>query len=453
MTLQTRSNLHTFSISGLFGTRDVSLRFDKPINILMGENGLGKTTVLNALYYTLTCNFSKLNSIAFSKITLSFWECESIEFSKSDIYLEDPSADSTYHRERSIWVAVRKYLTTNDRRVIRDIQQSSDSDEEKNMRYLRIASRISNHTPYSMPALHRALVTMFSEAGGRVESIIEKIKANIPEEIIYLPTYRRIEEELHNLGSSKVEFEKGNKLLIQFGMNDVEAIFDKLLLSIKNSAISGFSKITGDTLKQYIDGVNSPDYETIQKIQSGNLRIILARVGENISELYKDEIISLVSTGQIFEDDNRYKYLINFLANLIDVYEQQSATDTLIKNFATVCNKYLYGKQFVYNESNVSLGVFQKKNNVPIELKNLSSGEKQIISLFTRIYLESGPRLIVLFDEPELSLSIEWQKIILPDVVNSNKCNLLLAVTHSPFVFDNEFDEIAEDMTKYVVEQ
>jgi predicted ATP-binding protein involved in virulence len=56
----------------------------------------------------------------------------------------------------------------------------------------------------------------------------------------------------------------------------------------------------------------------------------------------------------------------------------------------------------------------------------------------------------VLFDEPELSLSMEWQKKLLTDVLRSNQIRLLLAVTHSPFVFDNDLDHYAEDMNKYV---
>lgn len=36
--------------------------------------------------------------------------------------------------------------------------------------------------------------------------------------------------------------------------------------------------------------------------------------------------------------------------------------------------------------------------------------------------------------------------MFLPDVVNSGKCSTLIAVTHSPFIFDNEFDDLAKDM-------
>lgn len=45
------TNLKSFKILGLFDRYDVELPFDKEVNIFIGENGLGKTTILNCLYY------------------------------------------------------------------------------------------------------------------------------------------------------------------------------------------------------------------------------------------------------------------------------------------------------------------------------------------------------------------------------------------------------------------
>ena len=83
-------------------------------------------------------------------------------------------------------------------------------------------------------------------------------------------------------------------------------------------------------------------------------------------------------------------------------------------------------------------------------MKNLSSGEKQIISLFSKLYLSDQEDNIVLFDEPELSLSIIWQAKLIPDIVNSNKCSFAIIITHSPFIFDNEYRELAIDIKKYI---
>ena len=85
--------------------------------------------------------------------------------------------------------------------------------------------------------------------------------------------------------------------------------------------------------------------------------------------------------------------------------------------------------------------IIRNKDGREVELAQLSSGEKQIVSLFSKIYLEPNDKFIVLFDEPELSLSIFWQKKLLPDIIKSERCDFLLAVTHSPFIFENELNK------------
>ena len=101
-------------------------------------------------------------------------------------------------------------------------------------------------------------------------------------------------------------------------------------------------------------------------------------------------------------------------------------------------------------ESYISLQIFRNNSFDEIELEQLSSGEKQIVSLFSKIYLELDLSFIILFDEPELSLSITWQQRLLTDILNSKKCNFLLTVTHSPFIYDNLMEEFSFGLTDYI---
>ena len=49
-----KPTVENFEILGLFGGKDVKLSFTNKVQIYIGENGLGKTTVLNTLYYLLS---------------------------------------------------------------------------------------------------------------------------------------------------------------------------------------------------------------------------------------------------------------------------------------------------------------------------------------------------------------------------------------------------------------
>ena len=103
-----------------------------------------------------------------------------------------------------------------------------------------------------------------------------------------------------------------------------------------------------------------------------------------------------------------------------------------------------------YDKFKIECKVEHLNGNGEISLKNLSSGEKQILSLFSKLYLNLNDSNIVLFDEPELSLSLIWQKKLIPDIINSNRCGFIMAITHSPLVFDNEFKDNTRDIKEYI---
>ena len=89
-------------------------------------------------------------------------------------------------------------------------------------------------------------------------------------------------------------------------------------------------------------------------------------------------------------------------------------------------NKYFFGKKYFYNPQLLEL-VIKRTNNKGestesfIKLRNLSSGEKQLISTFSKIFLEDEKDLIILFDEPEISLSVPWQEEFIYDISQAQK--------------------------------
>ena len=448
------SQLKSFAINGLFGFKDVEIPFDKEAVILIAENGSGKTTILNTLYYSISCKFDKLRTVEFESVVLEFTSGVSVEIKKSDLNsLYEPDILETFH-------LLRRYLPSREIEILqRDLRKSSSS-ESARRRILELIDIYKIRIPFKYL---NSLMEEWSLSEKKVEqkSKIDKIRAtiqeNLNESVLYFPTYRRIEEDLKNLGYEDDRFERLSRgeeegKLIQFGMNDVIDRFDNIKTTIKNSALNLFSKVTGEILTQFVEGIEITQ-EMRDSIQPDTLNIVLSRVGENnISRSDRNKIEKLVSSGEI-NSDEQYSQLVYFLSKLVGLYEQQKEKDDSINQFSRICNEYLNKKRIVYDEANVDISIIQTRNKNPIDIKNLSSGEKQIISLFSRIYLESSEDFILLFDEPELSLSIEWQKLLLPDILKSGKCKLLLAVTHSPFIFDNELDLNANDLDTFVVEK
>jgi len=77
------------------------------------------------------------------------------------------------------------------------------------------------------------------------------------------------------------------------------------------------------------------------------------------------------------------------------------------------------------------------KSSVSIPLKNLSSGELNILSSLVLINSEIKDRSVVLIDEPEINLHPKWQEEVIPMLMNCfshiTGCHFIIA-THSPLI-------------------
>jgi len=64
----------------------------------------------------------------------------------------------------------------------------------------------------------------------------------------------------------------------------------------------------------------------------------------------------------------------------------------------------------------------------------LSSGEKQILVILLTVLVEDQQPYVLLMDEPEVSLHIEWQKQLIDLILELNPNVQIILTTHSPAV-------------------
>ncbi len=441
------SKIKKFSVYGLFGTSDVHIDFEENIKILIGENGLGKTQVLNLFYYTLTRDFFKLNDYNFDKLILCFSNDKSIEISKKNI---TELVEETY--KHPIIIDIIENIGFAQFEVLRNkFDQNKGKSNWREIEEQFIPSNSKLRHKYPVQRIFRAFLELEFGNSKTTSQTLDKCKKEIANEIkevdiMYFPTFRRVEENLYNLGYGEedLNFNQEN-MLIQFGMDDVQKNFNKIENIIDKLLKEGLAQFTKDILSIVIDDP-TPTESILDKITENDIEIILSRVGSLLPDSQKQAVKDIVLKKQLKNPLSAY-----LLHKLADIYEKQKELDNSIKIFRDICNKYLINKQVFYDESGINIFIKSDLTHDKIELKYLSSGEKQIISIFSKIYLsDENKRFIVLFDEPELSLSIIWQKQLLPDIINSKKCDFLLAVTHSPFIFDNELDVYAVGLNEYI---
>lgn len=81
----------------------------------------------------------------------------------------------------------------------------------------------------------------------------------------------------------------------------------------------------------------------------------------------------------------------------------------------------------------------------PIDLKVLSSGEKQMLTILLAVYLENHEHCVLFMDEPEVSLHVEWQKQLIGIIRQMNPNVQIILSTHSPaMIMDGWMDKVTE---------
>lgn len=439
-----------FIINNLFSKFKVDLDFNYKTNIFVGENGLGKTTILSCIYYVLSGKLEQLYEIDFENILVEFEDEKTLIINHNDIIQYVEGFEKRFKRiNPSLF---DKILTSNDITMLKEISASGIKIIDDNQG-LEIVKKVSSYFDITIRSAELEVMNYFRYqrkiVGNQknVESAKIFISNYIKQDILFFPTYRRIEEDIKKLGLDQDSIRLSRNFdgkLIQFGMKDVEETISTLMNTIKTASIGSYNEMTATLLEGYL----SSDYydSHMKNVDVPKLKIALDRIGSQISDNTKNQILQLVSSREIYSGS--HSNLLRFVEEFVSSYNKQELFDLRVKDFVNICNKYLNNKAFVYNESEVNLAIFREDQ--VIKYQYLSSGEKQMISLFSKLFLENQKPCIILIDEPELSLSLKWQRMFIPDILKSNRCDFLIAVTHSPFIFDNEYDHNAKDLSVFI---
>lgn len=437
-----KTSLKTIKIIGLFGKYDYSIDFTNDICIWVSENGVGKTTILNIIVAILNADQKTLAEINFRRVEVTIGDRKHI-IDKTVIkkeYLNNNIIESFFEE-------IRRYIPMNHyQRIVEEYKKYGK------IRIEYLESLIYKYMYHEMGSygiekkwgyILRKLQEM---QFGDFADILYEIKSEIVEEPLFYPTYRRIEVSLDKvfLNSSSRGSSELTKY-VGFGMDDVKKrignLLDKMGQDANNSYIEMNGAIISDLLKS--SSINELA-NSIPQINRHKVEVIIKRIGEERIENI-DKLKQFVN-GRV-ENPNE-DFLKFYLDKLVKIYDSQKAIDDKLTKFANVCTKYLDGKKIVYDEALLSINVYDSDDEI-IDFDDLSSGEKQIVSIFSKVYLDVTTSCIFIIDEPEISLSIEWQKQFLVDIYNSGKVGLLIATTHSPFIFKNEFRDYAMEINIY----
>ncbi len=447
--------LSRITVKSLFGVfnHDVPLNKDSGITIIIGENGLGKTRILEAVSALFDKRYDFFRALDFEEFSLVF--------DNGDIWKLTKNLKS---ENCVLFISRDSLLKPVQKPKLHKIYQENDN--------YRRAMRLSERE-----MMHRRMAEMEWELDFHdvSQNDLELYSKHLDLRKEY--EYRKLVEKNFR---RKLFLEQNSEPGIDFPkwfIDGIEHIKVKLIETQRiitakeigsDSYVNSLSRCS-EELKKMISraGNNSTlvaseldssyPNRLVKKLRQGSLdsfddlKKALVKL-DNRRKLFSSAGLAVkISDSDLLKIDDKQKDLINVLKLYIDdshkkldPYEEISSKIILFKS--------IINKRFKHKKLEIKQGeglVFRStvvKNTdgsyETIPAAKLSSGEQNELILFFKLIFNSQKNDVILIDEPELSLHISWQNKFIKDlreVTSLNDVSIVIA-THSPDIIDENWD-------------
>lgn len=157
--------------------------------------------------------------------------------------------------------------------------------------------------------------------------------------------------------------------------------------------------------------------------------VIPIRHGRESSPLTLELLDLIYTTGQGRNTFFDYRLKAsNFPDQAVRINERIQALYKLINKQFSATNKR------IEIDVNTNRLVFRQDKDT-IQLAELSSGEKQFLLIIFKVFLMEEKPYLLLMDEPEISLDVDWQFELINVIRELNPCCQIIISTHSPSIF------------------
>ncbi len=176
-------------------------------------------------------------------------------------------------------------------------------------------------------------------------------------------------------------------------------------------------------------------------VNINHLNLSLTKISTfDIANSLDDLIADLQLKYEIYQK-NKYKKLEEILKekNIVPSGDEMTEIFGQRKIFIDILNNLFKdsGKNFSSDNFTFKLN----KQEYELTHRQLSSGEKQIFYILLQILIQDGQPCILLLDEPEISLHIEWQRDLIQHIRQLNDKCQIIAVTHSSNMYFRGWSE------------
>ncbi len=207
----------------------------------------------------------------------------------------------------------------------------------------------------------------------------------------------------------------------------------------KRTAVHEGAEMLQQAISKLSAEVSVYNHRFIASISTHDVVILLteefANVSEKTNELYSKlskEITQKISETK--EPDAANPVLAEIK---MDVDHFTKERDSLLRPFSVLSERIR--DIFQSKGIRVTKGITLGEANEAIASDNLSAGEKQMLSFLC--YNTFSKCEAIFIDEPELSLHVDWQRRLLPTLLEQGTRSQFFIATHSPFIYSKYPDK------------
>ena len=399
----------------LFGRFDYHVVLNgEGLTILTGPNGYGKSTILKSIEAIGSglMGLMYFFSLDFLRMKVFFEDDKSIELEKKDNVLSINGYQierETFRNALDRMFERRPYFARIDEDTWLDRRRGKRySTDEYMMEYINDFQ--NQRSIDNAGVFPDELIRMLNNMKG----LLGEIYFIREQRLIRTNRNRDYEQEVVNIIE---ELPKSFINLIGKVQQDYSATSSKLDSSYPNRLFDNEEGITEDDYKQKMQEMTSK-FEKMIKYDLSTMQM-------TTNFVFKEEHAKAL---KIYFDDFNEKY---------SVYEDFIQK---LEIFTDIINNRLSFKNVKISRKN-GIDIIDD-NDKKLNLGQLSSGEKQEIVLFYELIFGTQNNVLLLIDEPEISLHITWQKKFMDDllrIIEYKQISVIVA-THSPQIINNHWE-------------
>jgi predicted ATP-binding protein involved in virulence len=418
----------SIKIDKLFEIFDYNIPFSNKENLLIitGPNGFGKTMILNIIFSLFNRKFLFFQKLVFEKITISLDNDTSIVISKK-IESDKPTVEFIFAQHNKI-IETFDYSNKLERDIERIISKylpvgriSADKwIDHRSSRVLTIDDLINEYADQLPDEISKNLLKIRSE---KTNVILDSIKVHLIRE---QRLFRKVQTTERNYRG-----EKDQTIMIE----TIQTYANELKLLIAEYSQKSF------TISQELDS-SYPNRLISEKgkVSEEEYNVRFNKLKEKQDKLKRNDLYESKQEvlGYSEVDSKALLVYLNDLEIKLGVF------DNLLEKLELFTN-ILNERRFTYKTIQIDREYgfyFKTSKGKELELTQLSSGEQHEVVLLYELIFNAKQNVIVLIDEPEISLHITWQKEFLNDLLRIIKIQNFQVViaTHSPSIINDNWD-------------